>query len=83
MAATGTKQRARSKRTASPTHQGLRPQDRPGACFRARGRCREHAQVDQDDGELRLHTTDDVLERVKDAGDLFADVLRLEQALPR
>jgi bifunctional non-homologous end joining protein LigD len=33
--------------------------------------------------ELLLHTTDDVLERVKDAGDLFADILTLEQVLPR
>jgi bifunctional non-homologous end joining protein LigD len=33
--------------------------------------------------ELLLRTTDDVLERVKDAGDLFAGVLTLEQALPR
>jgi bifunctional non-homologous end joining protein LigD len=39
--------------------------------------------VDADDSELLLHTTDDVLERVKDAGDLFADVLSLEQTLPR
>lgn len=39
--------------------------------------------VKSGDGELLLHTTDDVLERAKDAGDLFADVLTLEQALPR
>jgi bifunctional non-homologous end joining protein LigD len=41
------------------------------------------AALDADDPELLLHTTEDVLERVKDVGDLFADVLRLEQALPR
>jgi bifunctional non-homologous end joining protein LigD len=39
--------------------------------------------VEADDSEMLLFTTDAVLERVKDAGDLFADVLRLEQALPR
>jgi bifunctional non-homologous end joining protein LigD len=39
--------------------------------------------VEEDDPELLLHTTDDVLERVSDAGDLFADVLRIEQSLPR
>lgn len=39
--------------------------------------------VDTGNSELLLCTTDDVLERVKDVGDLFADVLSLEQALPR
>lgn len=39
--------------------------------------------VKMKDANLLLHTTEDVLERVKDAGDLFADVLQIEQVLPR
>ena len=31
--------------------------------------------VEAEDSDLLLHTTDEVLERVKDVGDLFADVL--------
>ncbi len=41
------------------------------------------AAIDADDADALLHTTDDVLERVSEHGDLFADVLSMEQALPR
>jgi bifunctional non-homologous end joining protein LigD len=41
------------------------------------------AASDAGDAELLLFTTDEVIERVAEDGDLFADVLTLEQSLPR
>lgn len=38
--------------------------------------------VENDDPAMLLHTADDVLERVAEHGDLFADVLSTEQTLP-
>lgn len=41
------------------------------------------AAVSADDSDALLHTADDVLERVAESGDLFAELLTTEQSLPR
>lgn len=41
------------------------------------------AAVAKDDPAALLHSADDVIERVSEDGDLFADVLSTEQSLPR
>lgn len=42
-----------------------------------------NSAIDADDAGLLLHTAGDVLKRVEKYGDLFADVLSMEQSLPR
>jgi bifunctional non-homologous end joining protein LigD len=41
------------------------------------------AALKKKNADLLLHTTDDVLDRAEELGDIFADVLTVEQALPR